>query len=58
MDVQECVDSWENGNRKYVVDYVLALPTKVEVAFHAVGIAYLLDDCNAYAFQCMIARRI
>lgn len=58
MNVQECVDSWENGNRKYVVDYVLALPTKAKVAFHVVGIAYLLKDDDVYAFQCMIAARM
>ncbi|KKM81372.1 hypothetical protein LCGC14_1330530 [marine sediment metagenome] len=58
MTVQECVDSWENGNRKYVVDYVLTLPTKTEVAFYAGGIAYLLEDDDVYSFQCMIASRM
>ncbi len=58
MTVQECVDSWENGNRKHVVEYVLALPTKADVAFHVAGICYLLNDLDAYAFQCMIASRM
>jgi len=58
MTVQECVDSWENGNRKYVVDYVLSLSTKAKVAFHVVGIAYLLEADDVYSFQCMIARRM
>ena len=51
MTVNECVDSWDNGNRKHVVEYVLALSTKVEVAFHVAGIVYLLDDRDGYAFK-------
>lgn len=58
MIVQECVDSWENGNRKYVVDYVLAQSTKVKVAFYVAGICYLLDSDEVYSFQCMIASRL
>lgn len=58
MNVQECVDSWENGNRKDVVDYVLALPTKAEVAFHVAGICYLLTFDEMFSFQCMIANRM
>ncbi len=58
MTVQECVDSWENGNRKYVVDYVLSLSTKATVAFHVAGICYLFSDEDSWQFQCMIAKRV
>ncbi len=58
MTVQECYDSWINGNRSTVVDHIINLPTKAEVAYYAAGIVYLLEVDDAYAFQCMIAARM
>ncbi len=59
MTIKECVDSWINGNRSTVVDYIIGLPTNAQSAYYATAISkelYGQDDWHD--FLNMIANRI
>ena len=51
MTVKECVESWVNGNRTTVVDYIINLPTKAMSAYYATVISkelYGSDDWHDF----------
>lgn len=62
MTIDECVDSWTNGNRSTVVDHVISRNSPAEVAYYAAAIACKLEidlsDLDPHAFLNMISTRI
>jgi len=44
MTVDECVESWINGNLTHVVDYVVGLENPAVVAYYSGSIVWALRD--------------
>ncbi len=59
MTVQECVDSWINGNLSTVIDYIINLPTNAEVAYYATAVGKELYGSNDWhTFLNMLSARM
>ena len=59
MTIQECLESWNNGNRSTVIDFVVGLPSNAETAFYATVISkelYGRDDWHT--FLTMLSNRV
>lgn len=46
MTIDECVESWINGNLTHVVEYVLGLDSPVQIAYYSAGIVVKLQALN------------
>ena len=58
MTIQECVDSWFNGNLSTVIDYIVGLPSNAQSAYYATIISKeLYGREDWHTFQVMLANR-
>ena len=59
MTIDQCIESWINGNLSTVVDHVISRPTAAEVAYYAGSIASRLKDRGEpLTFLNMLSSRI
>lgn len=60
MTIDECIDSWINGNLSDVIDYVISRTSPAEVAYYAASIASKLtgDEVLPITFLDMLSSRI
>lgn len=61
MTIDDCIDSWINGNLSTVVDHVISRPTSAEVAYYAAAISSRLKGLNEsepHTFLNMLSNRI
>ena len=49
MTIDECVDSWTNGNLSTVVDHVISRNSPAEVAYYAAAVACKLPPARRSA---------
>ena len=59
MTVDECVESWTNGNISYVVDYVVS-QTPASAAYYSGAIVWALRDQHddSHSFLSLLADRM
>ena len=61
MTIDQCIESWINGNLSTVIDHVISRPTAAEVAYYAANIARELtgkDNREPVTFLTMLSNRI
>ena len=59
MSVQECIESWFNGNLSTVIDYIVDLPSSAEAAYYATIVSKeLCGREDWHTFHVLLAGRM